>query len=143
MAVRVVLDRRVLVAAVRSDGGASRLLVTRALDAAFIALASIPLVIEYESALLHPRTLAASGLPAHGMHALVDAFAAMVEPVELTPIWRPALKDPADDAALETAVQGAADVLITLEPRAFSAAADYPGVVVVSPAAAIARLELR
>jgi putative PIN family toxin of toxin-antitoxin system len=142
MATRVVLDRRVFVAAVRSDG-VSRLLLVRALDGAFVALASIPLMVEYESALLHHRTLAASGIPASGMHALVDAFAAMVEPVALTPIWRPVLRDAADDAALETAVQGAADVLVTLDPRAFGDAADYPGLIVASPAAALGRLESR
>lgn len=47
---RIVLDADVLVAAFRSDRGASRKLLEAALDRRFVLLLSVPLVIEYEAA---------------------------------------------------------------------------------------------
>ena len=59
---RLVLDTDVLVAALRSDQGASRRLLIGALDRAFEVLASVPLIIEYEAVLTRPEHLEASGL---------------------------------------------------------------------------------
>jgi putative PIN family toxin of toxin-antitoxin system len=135
--VRAVLDVRVLVAAIRSDQGASRLLLTRALEQRLILMASLPLMVEYEAALAHPHHLAASGLSSHAMHALVDALAAVAEPVRLTPLWRPTLRDPVDDAVLEAAVLGAADAIVSLDDCVFRPAARLFGISVMSPAEAI------
>ena len=57
---RTVLDTDVLVAAVRSDRGASRVLLTAALGRRYRVLASVPLMLQYESGLTRPEHLAAA-----------------------------------------------------------------------------------
>ena len=55
------LDTAVLVAAIRSNTGASRQLVRAALENRFELLLSVPLVLEYEAVLKRPEHLKASG----------------------------------------------------------------------------------
>jgi predicted nucleic acid-binding protein len=53
----------------------------------------------------------------------------VVKPVLLWFLWRPRLKDPADEMVLETAVNGAADFLVTFNERHLGAAAREFGMV--------------
>jgi predicted nucleic acid-binding protein len=48
-------------------------------------------------------------------------------------MWRPRLKDPGDEMVLETAVNGAADRLVTFNVRHLAAAARDFGIRVVQP----------
>src|SRR6059036_1104104 len=57
---RTVLDTDVLVAAVRSDRGASRVVLTAALEQRYPTLASVPLMLQYESVLTRAEHLAAA-----------------------------------------------------------------------------------
>ena len=70
-------------------------------------------------------------------------FASVIEPVRLAYLWRPMLPDPQDDMVLETAVNGAADVIVTLNRRHFVAAAPMFAVTIASPAEALARVGKR
>jgi len=130
----------VLVAAIRSDRGASRVLLVDALEANFTLVASVPLMIEYEAVLTRPEHLEQSGLTNEDIQSVLDALAAVAEPVRLAYLWRPRLSDVADEMVLETAVNGRADLLVTLNVRHFESAADSFGVRLVSPADAIALL---
>lgn len=141
--VRAVLDTNVLVAAIRSDRGASRVLLVGALEKGYTLLASVPLMIEYEAVLTRAEHLEASGLSNSDVQALLDAIASIVEPVRLAYLWRPMLSDVADDMVLETAVNGRADVLVTLNGRHFKPAASTFGVRIVSPAEALKQLRER
>ncbi len=136
---RTVLDTSVLVAAIRSDRGASRLLLLGALAREYELLVSVPLMIEYESVLMRPEQLEASGLSTGDMQAILDAIALVAEPVRLAYLWRPALADADDDMVLETAVNGRADLLVTLNRRDFQAASSFR-VQVVPPAEAVRRV---
>ena len=60
LTVRFVLDTAVIVAAIRSDAGASRQLVLAALDGRFELLLSVPLALEYEAVLKRTEQIAAS-----------------------------------------------------------------------------------
>ena len=106
-----------LVAAFRSDRGASRRLLVGALDGAFAMLASVPLILEYEAVLTRPEHLAASGLTGRQVNEILDALVKVSIPVPLRFLWRPRLKDTADEMVLETAVNGAADRLVTFNVR--------------------------
>lgn len=139
---RVVLDTSVLVAAVRSDQGASRQLLVHALERRFALLVSVPLMIEYEAVLSRPEHLSASGLSSAEMAVILDAVAASASPVRLAYLWRPVLADSDDDMVLETAVNGGADLLVTLERSGFYAARRF-SVSVVSPGEALRRLRRR
>jgi putative PIN family toxin of toxin-antitoxin system len=135
-----VLDTSVLVAAVRSDRGASRALLVDALERRYAVLASVPLMIEYEAVLTRPEHLDASGLSADDIEAILDGLAVVVERVRLAYLWRPALRDVKDDMVLETAVNGRADLLVTSNRRDFLSVAATFGVEVLGPSEALERL---
>jgi putative PIN family toxin of toxin-antitoxin system len=122
-----------VVAALRSDRGASRRLLLTALDREIQILASVPLMIEYEAVLSRPEQLAASGLDVSEMNAVLDALAAVAEAVPLRFLWRPRLKDPADEMVLETAVNGQADRLVTFDLRHLKSQASQFGILAVTP----------
>lgn len=137
----MVLDTAVLVAALRSDAGASRRLVLDALDRRFVLLLSVPLLIEYEAVLTRREHLQASGVTASEMQQILDALAAVGEAVQLSFLWRTVVPDPADDMVLETAVNGRADLLVTFNRRHFATAARRFQMEVAAPGQALHRLE--
>lgn len=130
---RLVLDTDVLVAALRSDRGASRLLLTAALDREIELLVSVPLMVEYEAVLTRPDHLQASGLTVRDVNELLDALATILVPVYLRFLWRPMLRDAADEMVLETAVNGEADLLVTFNIRHLAVAARDFGLQAVRP----------
>jgi putative PIN family toxin of toxin-antitoxin system len=125
---RLVLDTGVLVAALRSDQGASRRLLMAALDRRIVLLGSVPLMLEYEAVLTRPEQLEQTGLTVKETNAILDALAAVMEPVALRFIWRPQLTDPSDEMVLETAVNGRAERLATFNLRHLSDAAARFGI---------------
>jgi len=139
----VVLDTDVLVAAIRSDRGASRLLLTQALEGQYPLLVSVPLMLEYEAVLTRAEHLEAANLSSDDVQALLDAVAVVAEPIRLSYLWRPGLSDPQDDMVLETAVNGRADLLVTFYQRHFAPAAVQFGLKVLRPGDAVRQLEKR
>lgn len=116
---RVVIDTVVMIAAIRSDAGASRRLLVAGLGNRFTMLLSVPLLIEYEAVMTRRSHLAASRLSVADVETLLDAVAAVGEPVRLHYRWRPILSDADDDMVLETAVNGRADAIATFNRRDF------------------------
>lgn len=122
---RVVLDTNVLTAASRCRLGASFALIQALRDGRYQALASVPLLLEYEAVLCRPEQLAASGRSTEQTRRFLDALCLRVEPVHLHYLWRPQLRDPADEMVLETALNGRADALVTLNVADFGPAAAF------------------
>jgi predicted nucleic acid-binding protein len=96
-------------------------------------LVSVPLMVEYEAVLTRPEHLDASGMTSRQVNEVLDALARVLIPVPLRFLWRPRLKDPADEMVLETAVNGAADRLVTFNVRHLAVAAREFGVRVLRP----------
>jgi putative PIN family toxin of toxin-antitoxin system len=140
---RAVLDTDVLVAAVRSDRGASRVLLTAALEQRYLVLASVPLMLQYESVLTRPEHLEAARISAADVDVLLNAIALVVQPIRISFLWRPVLSDPGDDLVLETAVNGQAAAVVTFNRRHFAPAAARFGLEILAPADAVRRLENR
>lgn len=140
---RLVLDTAIMVAALRSDAGASRLLLTYGLQrhASLRMLLSVPLLIEYEAVLTRPEHLRAARLSVQDVGDVLDAVAAIAEEVELDFLWRPAVADADDEMVLETAVNGRADGIVTFNIRDFAEVADRFGIAVMSPADALRKVE--
>ncbi|MBF0268118.1 MAG: putative toxin-antitoxin system toxin component, PIN family [Alphaproteobacteria bacterium] len=138
---RWVLDTDVLVAAIRSDAGASRRLLSAALEARFSLLLSVPLLIEYEAVMTRPEHLAASRLSASDVGLLLDAAALVATQVRLAFLWRPALKDANDDMVLETAVNGQADAIVTFNQQDFRSGVRRFNLSILSPGEAARLLE--
>jgi len=143
--VRLVLDTDTMVAALRSDAGASRRLLQWMFERrrGLTVVISVPLLIEYEAVLTRPEHLKAAGVSAADIGALLDAVAAVAEPVRLAYLWRPTLPDMDDDMVLEAAVNGRADGIVTFNRRDFGPPAEQFGVQVLSPGDAVRRLERR
>ena len=120
---RAVLDTNVLVAAARSSLGASLALLQALRERRFVALVSVPLMLEYEAVLSRPEHLAACSRTAASVVKFLDAFCLLATPVHLHYLWRPQTRDPADEMVLETALNGGAHALVTLNERDFAAAA--------------------
>ena len=137
---RVVLDTNVLVAASRSRNGASFALLLALRNGQFKALASVPLMLEYEAVLKRPEQLAASGRSVAMTDAFLDALTLFVEPIHLHYLWRPQLRDPADEMVLETALNGRAEALVTLNISDFNAASHFR-LAVMTPGAFLRRLQ--
>jgi putative PIN family toxin of toxin-antitoxin system len=140
---RLVLDTAVLVAALRSDRGASRQLLLGALDKRFDMLVSVPLMVEYEAVLTRQEHLEVSGLSRDEVNEILNALAKVAVPVTFRFLWRPRLKDPADEMVLETAVNGRADRLVTFNQRHLAAAAGEFGIPVTLPGKAWKEVRLR
>ena len=104
-----------------------------ALDREFVMLLSVPLMLEYEAVLKRPEHLLVAGLATEQVDAVLDALAAVIEPVRLAFHWRPTLKDPSDEMVLETAVNGRADRLVTFNVKHFGEAAQRFGMDVGRP----------
>ncbi|MFZ1428055.1 MAG: putative toxin-antitoxin system toxin component, PIN family [Geminicoccaceae bacterium] len=138
---RLVLDTAVMVAAIRSDAGASRRLLMAALEHRLTILASVPLMIEYQAVMTRTEHLKASRLSVEDVNVLLDAVAAVVEPVRLAFLWRPTVRDPDDDMVLEAAVNGRADAIVTFNMRDFDKATRHFAVEVILPREAVRRME--
>jgi hypothetical protein len=82
-------------------------------------------------------------LSARDVAVLLDAVAAVAEPMRLAFLWRPTLPDADDDMVLETAVNGRAEGIVTFNRRDFGPAAEHFGIAVLLPVEAIKRLDER
>src|SRR3954451_3766623 len=115
----VVLDTSVLVAGARSRNGASFQLLSRIGTDAFDIAVSVPLVLEYEDALM--RDLAAIGLSGADVQEIIDYLCSVAVQQEIFYLWRPTLRDAGDDLVLEVAVAANCDAIVTHNIRDFAA----------------------
>jgi putative PIN family toxin of toxin-antitoxin system len=135
-----VLDTDVIVAALRSDRGASRQLLLSALDRQFELLLSVPLMLEYEAVLTRVKHLDACGLSRAEVGHVLDDLAAVARPVRLAFRWRPRLPDPDDDMVLETAINGSASAIVTFNQRDFAEAGKDFNCVIILPVTALRQI---
>jgi putative PIN family toxin of toxin-antitoxin system len=138
--VRLVLDTDVLIAAVRSPTGASAALLLAAAEGAVTLLVSVPLAFEYEATCSVPEHRIVGGLDKSQLQLFLDGVIAIAEKVETRFLWRPRLRDPADEMVLETAVNGGADAIVSFKIRDFGTAPAESGIAVLRPAEALKRM---
>jgi len=107
----VVIDTNVFVAGLRSDGGASRQVLRRALEGAYRPLFSNALWLEYEDLLARPVWTAETS--DEDRRQVLAALAAAGQWVKIYFGWRPNLRDEGDNHLIELAVAGGARAIIT------------------------------
>lgn len=134
------MDTDTIVAAMRSPTGASAALILAAAHGRATLLATVPLFIEYEAVCTRAEHMLAAGLDGGGVATFLDYLADLIEPVEPWFLWRPRLRDPADEIVLEAAVNGQADVLVSFNQKHFRSAAAQFDLDVVLPGEALRRL---
>jgi predicted nucleic acid-binding protein len=114
---RVVLDTNVLVAGLRSNRGASYRFLTEVGRGRFEIALSVPLVLEYEDALL--RHQAETGLARRDVDVVPDYFCSVGLLQTIFFLWRPLLPDPKDDMLVELAVAAGCRIVVTYNVRDF------------------------
>jgi putative PIN family toxin of toxin-antitoxin system len=131
---RVVLDTSVLVAGLRSQLGVSNRVLLAVAERRCVPLVTTALFLEYESVLLRAEQQLATGMNAADVEGFLAALASAAEPAELNFLWRPQLRDPADEMILEAAVNGRAAAVVTHNVRDFRSATTQFGVQTLTPA---------
>jgi putative PIN family toxin of toxin-antitoxin system len=138
MALRVVLDTSVLVAALRSRRGASFRLIELLRAGAFEIALSVPLVVEYEAVLM--KHAASLGLRRSGVTTIVDYLCAVGKRQPIHFLWRPLLRDPDDEFVLEVAVAAGCQHIVTHNVRDF-VGAERLGVSILRPSQFLRQVE--
>jgi putative PIN family toxin of toxin-antitoxin system len=139
--VRLVLDTNVIVAAMRSPKGASAALLMAARRQQITILANVALALEYEATCRRAEHGVAAGLRPSQVNIFADAVIAMAEPVETHFLWRPQLRDPADEMVLEAAANGRASAIVTFNSRDFGGVPLQFGIEVLSPVDVLRRIK--
>ncbi len=125
----IILDTNVLVAALRSNKGASSKLLGLVGLGRFNLVLSVPLVFEYEDVLHRPEKVPVSS---KGIDAIIDYICQQAEQCRIFFLWRPVLKDPKDDMVLELAINSGCDFIVTHNTKDFLKADKFK-VKVVTP----------
>lgn len=113
----VVIDTNVLVAALKSQLGASYKLLNLLPNGVYRPNVSVPLFIEYESALKRLEII--TGLSFGEIDDILDYFLSCSNLREIYYLWRPYLKDPKDDLVLEVAVESKSSHIVTFNKKDF------------------------
>ncbi|HEY3852763.1 MAG TPA: putative toxin-antitoxin system toxin component, PIN family [Verrucomicrobiae bacterium] len=114
---RVVLDTTVLVAALKSEDGASRAILRLCLKRRCQPLVGEKLFTEYEDVLGRTELFETSPLSAGERNELLDAFLTVSDWIPVFFLWRPNLPDEGDNHLIELAVAGAATTVVTQNIR--------------------------
>lgn len=135
---QVVLDTNVLIAALRSRRGASFELLSRVAAGEFAICVSVPLVLEYEA--VAKRQARDLGLSHADIDDVLDYLCAVARRREIFYLWRPFLRDAADDMLLELAVEGECECIVTFNLRDFSGVEQF-GIRAITPGQFLAILD--
>ena len=92
-----------------------------------------------EERLCGDATLHGLGLTDADLVAFLDELVARSRRVRLYWLWRPVAPDPDDDMVIECAVNGHAEAIVTFNTRDLQPAQDCFGILVLTPAAFLAR----
>ena len=135
---RIVIDTNVLVSAIRSRRGASFALLQLVGTGHFDIALSVPVVLEYEDAMLrHRRALAPADV-----RAIIDHLCSVGVRQRIFFLWRPLLRDSRDDMVLELAFAAQASTIVTHTLRHFRGA-ETLGIRALSPGEFLKRFRPR
>jgi putative PIN family toxin of toxin-antitoxin system len=126
----VVLDTNVVVSALRSQRGASFQVLTAVGGESFDIAISVPIVLEYEAALVAQRV---PGITERDVRIALDYLCEVGLEQQVFFLWRPTLRDPNDDMVLELAVAASCSAIVTYNIRDFRGTERF-GIEVWSPA---------
>jgi putative PIN family toxin of toxin-antitoxin system len=116
---RLTFDTDVIVAALRSRTGASNALLHALREGQLEAVASVPMMFEYEAVLMRPEQRQATGMTVEEVGFFLDGLAVLLLPVLPYFLWRPLLRDPDDEMVLDAAVNGRANAIVTFNVQDF------------------------
>jgi putative PIN family toxin of toxin-antitoxin system len=137
---KVAFDTDVIVAARRSRSGASNALLRALRAGQLAAIASVPMMLEYEAVLMRPEQRQATGMSVQDVEVFLNALSALLIPVTPYFLWRPRLRDPDDEMVLDAAVSGGVDAIVTFNVQDFLPGASQFDLQILTPAEALRQL---
>lgn len=105
-------------------------------------LLSTPLLLEYEAVCQREEHRFAAGLTSKDVESFLDGLTGLAEPVTVHFLWRPQLRDAADEMVLEAAVNGQAQAIVGFNHRDYANAPRRFGILLLLPAEAYRRIEV-
>jgi predicted nucleic acid-binding protein len=128
---RVILDTNVVLAAMRSQTGASHRLLLTIGHARWQSVITLALMYEYEDVARRPGN--APGLSPQDITNILNLIYQQSHRQLVWFSWRPLSPDPGDDAILEAAIAGGCDFVVSFNERHLRAAREF-GIEVLKPA---------
>jgi len=141
---RVILDTNVLVAALRSDMGASYAIVSQLPSERFQIALTVPLYLQYQDVLTRPEHMTGASTRDEILNFL-RYLCSIAHRQRVFFLWRPWLQDPQDDMVLEAAVASQSRYIVTHNLRDFTGSGieTYFGIVPIRPREFLHRLRSR
>ncbi len=121
---KVVIDTNILVSALLSEDSVCRKVLYRAFDGDILPLISNTLFCEYEDVISRDYLFKRCPFDADKRNMFLDDFLSMCKWVDIRYLWRPNLRDEADNHVLELAMAGQASYIITRNIKDFVSAPD-------------------
>ena len=119
MGTKIVVDTSVIISALIGTIGPSRELIGRCLKGEYQPLMANALFSEYESVIKRKEVIAKCSLTQAGIVRLLASFMSVSQWISIYYLWRPNLKDEADNHLIELAVAGNAEIIATNNTRDF------------------------
>lgn len=136
MATKIVVDTSVFISALIGPSGPSREIIRQCLQGVYFPLMGLSLFCEYESVIARQSVLSLCPLSVDEVLRLLQSFMSVCEWVNIYYLWRPNLKDEADNHLIELAIAGNASILVTNNLRDFqNTQLLFPNLLVLSPQA--------
>lgn len=114
----IVLDTNILVGACKGSYYANRLLVA-CLEGRFTPIVGVALLAEYEDVLARDEIFTDSNLSFDERNELLNALLSVSKWIKVFYLWRPNLKDEADNHLIELAVAGNACCIVSHNQKDF------------------------
>lgn len=134
MAIKIVVDTSVFISALISSQGSSRELIRRCLKGEYQPLMGNALFSEYESVIQRSEIIAKCPLSSEEISALLTSLMSISKWISIYYLWRPNLKDEADNHLIELAVAGNAQMIATHNIKDFkNAELLFPNLSILKP----------
>lgn len=131
---RLVVDTSIFVSALIGATGPSRELIRRCLQGNYQPLMGNALFLEYESVIEREEIQANCPLSESEIKALLEAFLSVCQWINIYYLWRPNLRDEADNHLIELAVAGNAIAIVTNNVKDFQKTELlFPGLSILKP----------
>lgn len=133
--VNLVIDTNVFVSSLRSADGASRAVIRRCLQGQYTPCMSLALFAEYQDVMGREHLFTESPLTTVERQELFHAFVAVCRLTEVYYLWRPNLRDEADNHVVELAVAAGVHRIVTYNRADFvGAELHFPELRILTPA---------
>ena len=119
MRIKIVIDTNIMISALLRGGGFNRRVIQSCLKREFVPLMSNALFYEYESVIGREKLFLNSMTTPLEREEVINGLMAVCEWVDMHYLWRPNLRDEADNHVLELANAGNARWLVTQNKKDF------------------------